>query len=668
MKYAIDFKCSYSDYTTHNSLQTNTAKTLALSILMGLFLSSTMATKVEASQLTVSLVNSLSEQPLSDVLITAYEQRDNPRSTVVVESAITDAQGQVIFDLSGLGEGTVYILGANPYIPGRNAQVFSTEITESGHFHFHVGTSPITLLDGDQKQPLVGMPIRVKKVADRRFRTLTTRTDEQGTSHFDLPGLDNGAVYVAEVRQPFGSSGQTSYSIEMTQTGPIDFVLYRDGRSFVINQTQLLNRITFGATPELLKYTKSVGALVFLGEQLQPEMFDNTELESQINGLNLREYQDLSLWKLLHAIHSKRQLQEVMTQFWDNHFSTDINKTGIDAEKAENQLFRQHALGKFRDLLQISATSPAMLRYLDNASSHKRAPNENYARELMELHTLGVNGGYTEKDVAEVARALTGWRVVGNEFYFDETWHDSEEKIVLGYVISAGGGVEEGERILDILATHPSTADFICTKLLQLFVADQPSAKSKDNCVAVFLNTDGDIRQVVEFVLLSPEFNASPQHRKIKTPFEFVTNVVRNLEVTTPDTDKNLSRALVNMGMPLFKNPVPTGWPETGDKWMTSDQIMQRIKFVNQTLLQTDNNQVHVDLKNLVLNQGYETAEDIVKFLFELTLSNDYSTTEWEIALGILTDTPFDINAGDAEQKLRRLVMTVLSYPSYQLQ
>jgi 5-hydroxyisourate hydrolase-like protein (transthyretin family) len=541
---------------------------------------------------TIFLVDGVSGQPWSNVVVLAYEQRQQPRSvTTLVATATTNTQGRVSFRLDHLGQADI-------------------------QYVFEFATSDSA---------------RQERFCQRNYCT---------------PPIT-------------------------TASSPLDVVLYPENYGFLINRIQLLNRITFGATPALLEHVKTVGAYAFIAEQLNPAAIDDSELESRLSNLVVEKDYDLSLWLLLHAIYSQRQLQEVMTQFWDNHFSTDIfTSGGVKIEQTENQRFRQQALGQFRDLLQISATSPAMLRYLNNNTNRKEAPNENYARELMELHTLGVNGGYTEQDVAEVARVFTGWSLSGNQFQFRPQWHDTGEKVVLGHVIPAGGDMAEGEQVLDLLAAHPATARFICTKLLQLLVSDQPTDTAINDCAAVFLATAGDISQVVTAILLSPEFNNPLQfHSKVKTPLEFIAGVVRNLAGITPDTDRNLYRATIAMGMPLFGNPVPTGWSELGENWVTSDQLMQHVQFINQTLFQNNQTLVHVDLINLFLDQGYETAEAVVNFLLELTLANDYSPTIQTIAVEILnTGTPFDIHAADATEKLRRLVSTILSFPSYQLQ
>ena len=255
----------------------------------------------------------------------------------------------------------------------------------------------------------------------------------------------------------------------------------------------------------------------------------------------LRCLGELQQAKILRAALSERQLNEVMVDFWSNHFNVDIRKNDCRALKMteDRDVIRPHVLGKFRDILGASAKSPAMLKYLDNAENSvprersaiekavieiyvsyklgisgtglipdKEGPNENYGREILELHTLGVDGGYTQKDVEEVARCFTGWGVSGSygSFEFKLDRHDKGAKTVLGVKIPAGGGIKDGEKVLDALARHPATARFISRKLCQRFVADEPPAALVERAAKVFTESDGDIRQVVETIITSPEF------------------------------------------------------------------------------------------------------------------------------------------------------------------
>jgi uncharacterized protein (DUF1800 family) len=321
---------------------------------------------------------------------------------------------------------------------------------------------------------------------------------------------------------------------------------------------------------------------------------------------------ELQQAKLLRETYSERQLQEVMTDFWLNHFNVFIAK-GMDhyfLTAYERDVVRPHTLGKFEDLLVATAQSPAMLFYLDNwlsvgpnsekatgvaASGSRRrgtsAPrkpgkrvglNENYGRELMELHTLGVNGGYTQKDVTEVARVFTGWTLKppreGGEFTFDERMHDPGEKIVLGHRIKYRGK-KEGLEVLHILAHHPSTAKLVSTKLALRFVSDSPPATLVDRMARTFLKKNGDIRQVLKTMLESPEFWGEDEYRaKVKTPLEFVVSALRITQTDITDA-RALTRQLQRMGMPLYEMQPPTGYSMKAETWVNSSALLERMNF-----------------------------------------------------------------------------------------
>lgn len=436
---------------------------------------------------------------------------------------------------------------------------------------------------------------------------------------------------------------------------------------------QLINRLTFGATPGLINEVHQIGAAAFINQQLNPASIDDSEFQTAIANWVPGSRRELIDYQLQHAIFSKRQLQEIMTWFWENHFNTDINKTRrIGYELAENTLFRQYALGNFRDLLEISATSPAMMVYLDNRYNRKEEPNENYARELLELHTLGVNGGYTDMDVVEVARVFTGWHVQSGVFFFNAARHDDGEKQILGNTIPSGLGMAGGEMLLDILATHPSTATFICTKLLQVFVNDKPRVAAVENCADSFIASQGNISSVLTTIFNSPDFNDSAHyHQKFKTPLEFLAGIERNL--LAQHSYRDTFMALQNMGMPLFHNPVPTGWAETGDEWINANQLLLRLRF-GDSLLSNRANQYYTHLTDMTgyfRSQGYETAQGVLGYLFMVALDSDYSELQWQTAYNQLTQNgsvPFSLDSEDAEQALRAVIKTVLSYPTYQLQ
>jgi uncharacterized protein (DUF1800 family) len=312
---------------------------------------------------------------------------------------------------------------------------------------------------------------------------------------------------------------------------------------------------------------------------------------------------DLVEAKILRAIYSHRQLAEVLTDFWFNHFNVYLDK-GADryfVTSYERDAIRPRVLGKFKDLLVATAESPAMLFYLDNWQSvdpaaferlrgrRRRRPgarrglNENYARELLELHTLGVDGGYTQQDVMEVARCFTGWTIRaprrGGGFVFDERRHDRGEKTVLGVKIPAGGGKEDGLRVLDILAHHSSTARFISRKLAQRFVADDPPASLVEKMAKTFRKKDGDIREVLKTMLTSREFwSAGAWRAKVKSPLETVVGAIRVLDADV-DSTLALARQIARLGQPLYRKPEPTGYSTTSAEWVNSAGLLARMNF-----------------------------------------------------------------------------------------
>jgi uncharacterized protein (DUF1800 family) len=312
---------------------------------------------------------------------------------------------------------------------------------------------------------------------------------------------------------------------------------------------------------------------------------------------------ELQQAKLLRATYSERQLAEVMTDFWFNHFNVSINKDQVAflATSFERDAIRPNALGKFRDLLGAIAKSPAMLVYLDNwlsmgpnsqaagfrpgqtpnPNAPKKGLNENYGRELMELHTLGVEGGYSQNDVTEVARVFTGWTVQpeqGYEFVFDAKRHEPGPKTVLGKTISENG-MNEGLQVLDMLAKSPATAKFISTKLARRFVADDPPPALVEAMTQKFLASDGDIKEVLRTMFHAKEFWSPEVYRKkVKTPLEFLASALRatGTQVQNP---MPLVQALAKMGMPLYQMQAPTGYSSTSQAWMNSDALLERLNF-----------------------------------------------------------------------------------------
>ncbi len=394
----------------------------------------------------------------------------------------------------------------------------------------------------------------------------------------------------------------------------------------------VINRLSFGASPGDIEKVQSMGVEKYIQEQLSPDSIPEsqslTNQLSQLETLRLsskelgQEYSQFTAngrkateeelkarqgrmrqilaeatqARLLRAVESPRQLQEVMVDFWFNHFNVYANKgrTKLWVGTYERDAIRPYAFGKFRDLLEATARHPAMLFYLDNwQNTAPKSPgtrgrntglNENYARELMELHTLGVDGGYTQQDVISLAKILTGWGLSrgeqGNDsgFLFDAKRHDFSDKVFLGHTIK-GSGEAEGEEALDILAKHPATARHISYELAQYFVSDNPPSNLVKQLQQRYLATDGDIREILKTLFQSPEFwNAKNEGAKFKTPYQYVISAVRATGVEINNT-KPLSNNLQQLGMPLFGCQTPDGYKNTEQAWLNPDGMTRRISF-----------------------------------------------------------------------------------------
>ncbi len=334
-----------------------------------------------------------------------------------------------------------------------------------------------------------------------------------------------------------------------------------------------------------------------------------------------RVVEELAMAKMTRAVYSERQLQQVMDDFWFNHFNVFAGKGEVKwyLTSYERDVIQPHALGKFKDLVTATAKSPAMLFYLDNhlsadpkaaqrqaaeramrqmqrgrrlaapqpantqnAKKQQRGLNENYGRELMELHTLGVDGGYTQKDVTEVARCFTGWSIEKPReiavFKFDEKLHDPDAKVVLGKKIHSGG-MKDGEQVIELLAKNPNTANFISTKLARRFVSDNPPPALVARMAKTFHKSDGDIREVMRTMIYSPEFWSREAYRaKVKTPYELVVTSVRALG-TDVDTPMPLVQWVGRIGEPLYQCQPPTGYSDKAETWVNTGALLNRLNF-----------------------------------------------------------------------------------------
>ena len=365
------------------------------------------------------------------------------------------------------------------------------------------------------------------------------------------------------------------------------------GRDLTTDQQvlQVLDRAAFGPRPGDVARVRRLGVDRWIAEQLTPDGIDDGAMDAFVARIPPDTAQsngaaDPRVVKVARAVASERQLQEVMVDFWENHFTVYAGKGRPMRDflpAYDRDVIRPHALGHFRDLLGAVAKSPAMLFYLDNWRSGVRGLNENYGRELLELHTLGVDGGYTQADVIAVARALTGWSIdrpaQGGGFIFRPRLHDTGEKVLLGHHLAAGRGIADAEEVLDILARHPSTARFVALKLCERFVSDTPPPALVARTAATFTRTDGDLRQVVWTILTSPEFFSRAAYRaKVKSPFELVVSAVRALG-GQPDSTRRSAQVIARLGEPVFGHQAPNGYPETGTSWMSTGAILARINF-----------------------------------------------------------------------------------------
>ncbi len=427
--------------------------------------------------------------------------------------------------------------------------------------------------------------------------------------------------------------------------------------------------------------------------------------------------------KVTRAVYSERQLNEIMVDFWYNHFNVFAAK-GADRwliTSYERDAIRPNAMGKFRDLLEATAKSPAMLFYLDNWLSadpvawaklqqeqqerqqqrrmrmggfgpfgmprfpqgggapnataakkkQERGLNENYGRELMELHTLGVDGGYTQQDVINVAKAFTGWTIKqpqrDPEFFFDDRIHDNSTKTVLGHQIHAGG-MKDGEEVLDILARDPHTAHHISFELAQRFVSDNPPDALVDRMAQTFLNTDGDIREVLHTMIYSPEFWSKDAYRaKIKTPFELVASATRAVGAEV-DVPLMLVQWTNRIGQPLYQCEPPTGYSDKADAWVNTGALLNRMNF---SLALTANRLrgAQVDMDALLGSNGVTDPNAILDRSIQTLLSGEMSATTRDTLEKQLSDPQIlQATLGDPVKQVNAAIIAglVLGSPEFQ--
>jgi uncharacterized protein (DUF1800 family) len=430
---------------------------------------------------------------------------------------------------------------------------------------------------------------------------------------------------------------------------------------------QVLKRTSFGAHRDSLSSIESLGIDAYLEQQLDYQQIDNGTLESDLQNLFPLIYQtadqlfdgfpnniqEIALQMVAatqyRQIFSQRQLYEVMVEFWTDHFNIHLLNGVCPVLKPVDdlQVIRAHALGNFRDLLYVSARSPAMLFYLDNYNNFSTAPNENYARELMELHTLGVDGGYTENDIKEVARCFTGWSFsvpddVGMDvglFLYRDAVHDQGSKSVLGQTISAGGGERDAEQVLDLLLSHPSTARFIATKLCRRFISDSPGQAEIDAVSAAFTSSNGDIKTTLRTLFATSAFLNSAD-LKMTRPSEYLAGLVRALAPDTayPSDDGQLFFfAQSILGQIPYYWHTPDGYPDIQSYWVSTSGMLNRwrLSFLSFAPIVSNIDVIQIDYQSML--NGANTLASLTDTLTDAILMRPLSTTDRDHILTWLT-------------------------------
>ena len=397
-------------------------------------------------------------------------------------------------------------------------------------------------------------------------------------------------------------------------------------------QLQALSRMTFGPRQSERQAVAKFGLGAWIDDQLHPAGIDDGPIEWRLRPFDIlgldapelraigdqlldgidreRIVEPLRQATLMRQVYSRRQLQEKMVEFWTDHFNISINKGDCWFLKPvdDREVIRTHALGNFKELLHASAKSPAMLVYLDNQANLASAPNENYAREIMELHSLGVGGGYSQNDVMELARCFTGWRMKEafwlGDFAFEPDHHDQGDKQVLGRSIQAAG-VSEAEAVVDLLARHPSTARHLAFKLARFFIDDTPNLELVEQTAEAFLSSSGDITTTLRTLLMTglatDDIALAPRYKR---PSDFVESTLRAADAET-DGRRIVTDYLARMGQPMFEWPTPDGPPHAGHEW--EGNLLPRWQFAL-AVSRNELNGTRIDFDNLIS----ETEADII--------------------------------------------------------
>ena len=429
----------------------------------------------------------------------------------------------------------------------------------------------------------------------------------------------------------------------------------------------LLRRAGFGSTPKELQYYESLGYEKCVKVLLEPEHVDDSELDGLIANehFDFTRLDDLRRWWIYRMTFTRRPLQEKMTLFWHGHFATSNQKIENPyAMYMQNSSMRQLGLGNFHDLLLSMTKDPAMIVWLDNQQNKKGEPNENYAREVMELFSLGI-GNYSEKDVKEAARAFTGWQTHADGFFFNAKNHDYGEKTFL-----KNTGAYNGDDIIGIIVEQDSLGKFLATKMCKFFVADNPSPAIIADVASSYKLRGNNIRHMLSTLFLHDEFKRDSYHAKIKSPVELVVGSLKTLQVTQLDNDG--ATFMNRMGQNLFEPPSVKGW-DGGPAWIATDTMMERFNFTTRlTQEKFDALEGYIKPSALIADQGLSTPEVMVDYFLELLVDDDVSpATAPDLVRYLTTDSAGkSVNPMNDDKlldaKLRGLVHLIMTLPTYQ--
>ncbi len=431
----------------------------------------------------------------------------------------------------------------------------------------------------------------------------------------------------------------------------------------------LLRRAGFGASPDELQHYIKLGYEGSVEELLHPQSVNDDELNRKLKmqAFDFTNIDDLQRWWTYRMLSSKRPLEEKMTLFWHGHFATSDRKVKNPyAMYVQNMLFRKLCLGNFHEMLLAVSKDPAMIVWLDNQQNRKGKPNENYAREIMELFTLGI-GNYTEKDIKEAARAFTGWQAPATGFFFNKGQHDYGEKTFFGET-----GKFNGDDIVRILVEQKATSQFLARKLCKFFVADEPDEALVQRIGQVYMDSNYSVKSMLRAIFTDEVFLSNKAyHAKIKSPAEYVIGTLKLLQIN--ELDAGIPKAMEKMGQSLFMPPNVKGW-DGGAAWIATDKMMQRFNFASKMSTERFSEVLRQSTPlQIVEKQGLNNSKQIVEYFLALMLDSDVpASTQKRLVAYVASDingNPVDRIPDEKtlDAKLRGLTHLIMTLPTYQL-